>query len=105
MRRKIERIVVGKNGFAVNDKAHCRPFVPPRQRYHLGAYLKGRFPLVVKDNHVFVMGDNREDSLDSRSNEIGLIEERQILGKAVFLILPGQAEDKSRDLKRIGVLN
>ena len=48
-----------------------------------------QFPLVVDEGCIFVMGDNRNDSLDSRSAEIGLIDCREVLGKAVFLILPG----------------
>ncbi len=47
-----------------------------------------KFPHVVEEGHLFVMGDNRNDSLDSRSSRIGDIDERYILGKAVFRILP-----------------
>lgn len=47
------------------------------------------FPLVVGEGQVFVMGDNRERSTDSRSPMIGLVDERQILGKAIFILSPG----------------
>ena len=64
------------------------------------------FPLVVAEGCVFVMGDNRNDSKDSRSPEIGLIDRREILGKALFLVFPGKdsVTDK-RQLNRIGVLD
>ena len=63
------------------------------------------FPLTVEEGCVFVMGDNRNDSKDSRSPEIGQIDCREILGKALFLAFPGITEDtQKRDFKRIGVL-
>lgn len=46
------------------------------------------FPLVVPEGKVFVMGDNRGDSLDSRSSKIGCIDERYILGKVMIRIYP-----------------
>ena len=42
----------------------------------------------VPEGHVFVMGDNRNDSLDSRSYRIGPIDERYIVGKVIFRFLP-----------------
>ena len=66
------------------------------------------FPLIVSDGCVFAMGDNRNKSRDSRYPDIGLIDKREILGKAVFLIFPGIGEEPyggPRDLDRIGVLN
>lgn len=47
------------------------------------------FPLTVGEGQVFVMGDNRERSTDSRSHIIGLVDEREILGKAIWIISPG----------------
>ena len=63
------------------------------------------FPLIVEEGCIFVMGDNRMDSKDSRSTEIGLIDCREILGKAVFLLFPGKDEISGKlDLGRIGGL-
>ena len=64
-----------------------------------------KFPLIVEEGCVFVLGDNRNDSLDSRSLKIGQIDKRELLGKVIFLAIPGVDEEiGKRDLDRIGVL-
>lgn len=65
------------------------------------------FPLVVDEGCVFAMGDNRGRSSDSRNPAIGLIDEREILGRAFFLVFPGTGEYpfvNERDFDRIGAL-
>lgn len=47
-----------------------------------------QFPLTVEEGKVFVMGDNRNDSLDSRSSKIGMIDERYIIGEVYMRIYP-----------------
>lgn len=47
-----------------------------------------KFPLTVPKGYLFVMGDNRNGSLDSRSSIIGMIDERYILGKVVIRFFP-----------------
>lgn len=68
----------------VNGKVLDEPYIaePTALRYDV------EFPLVVEDGKLFVMGDNRNNSVDSRSSAIGLIDERYVLGKAVTRILP-----------------
>ena len=46
------------------------------------------FPYTVPKGTVFVMGDNRNASLDSRSSYVGCIDKQDILGKVLLCFLP-----------------
>ena len=85
----------------VDDKVLYEPYINTPTNLYEGV----DFPLIVDEGCLFVMGDNRNDSKDSRSVEIGLIDRREILGKAIFLVIPGVDPDtEKRELNRIGAL-
>ena len=61
------------------------------------------FPLTVEKGCFFVLGDNRNVSKDSRSTDIGLVDTREIVGKVICLLFPGNNQGTmERDFKRIG---
>lgn len=47
-----------------------------------------QFPVQVQQGQLFVMGDNRPVSLDSRSSQIGCIDEKDVLGQAHIVFYP-----------------
>ena len=86
----------------VNGTALSEPYVNPPTNLFEGV----SFPLMVEENCIFVLGDNRNDSKDSRSPEIGQIDKREILGKAIFLFFPGKDPNTDQmNFKRIGALS
>lgn len=63
------------------------------------------FPLTVPEGSIFVMGDNRNGSSDSRDYRLGTVDTRYVIGKAAFMTSPGpDYETEKRDFKRIGVI-
>jgi len=50
--------------------------------------LDMKFPVTIPEGCIFVMGDNRNKSTDSRASAIGFVDTRCVLGKAVNIIWP-----------------
>ena len=86
----------------VDGKALREPYIHNETTNEEGTV----FPLTVAENCIFVLGDNRAVSLDSRSPQIGQIDRREVLGKALCLIIPGTHHGQLLpDYSRVGAVN
>lgn len=71
--------VVIVNGVALNE-----PYIA--EATHLMGNMV--YPQTVPEGKIFVMGDNRNDSRDSRDKSIGFIDEREVIGVVNFRLYP-----------------
>jgi len=62
-------------------------------------------PVIVPRGFVFVMGDNRNSSTDSRDDSVGLVDTRYILGKVLVILIPGFDDQGQRDWGRFGFVS
>ena len=51
-------------------------------------YTSGDIDITVPKGKIFAMGDNRERSLDSRAQEVGLVDEDSVIGKVMIRLYP-----------------
>ncbi len=85
------RIDYDKNAVYVDGEKLDEPYIQ-------GVTVSGDIPSeelngIVPEGKVFVMGDNRSISLDSRYRQIGFIDESAIIGKAQLDIIPHKYEN------------
>ena len=70
------------NKVVVDGKELDEPYIKEEMEFLLSKTKLYRVP----EGKIFVMGDNRNDSADSRSELIGMIDERYVVGKVIYRI-------------------
>ena len=77
-------------------------------------YVDGQaldYPVTVPEGELFVMGDNRNHSEDSRFSDVGCVKKEAVLGKVLLVIFPGRQTNElgtvtgGRDWHRFGAVS
>lgn len=77
-----DMITIKEGKVYINEK-------PIDEPYTLEPYTSGTIEnLEIPEGSLFVMGDNRQNSADSRDPSVGLVKTDKIVGKAVFRLFP-----------------
>ena len=79
------RIDYNESKVYVDGKVLDEPYILDQTMYEPGGDLSIQ-ELEIPEGHVFVMGDNRNNSSDSRHYQLGAIDNRYILGKVVTVL-------------------
>ncbi|MBS4020892.1 MAG: signal peptidase I [Dethiobacter sp.] len=76
-----DEVRVDRDGVYVNGRLLDEPYIMERAREAYG-------PVVIPDGAIFVMGDNRNNSMDSRHPSVGFVSLELLKGKAMFVFWP-----------------
>ncbi|MGI6629684.1 MAG: signal peptidase I [Bacillota bacterium] len=81
-------IALGGDRIKIKDGKVYVNGIEQKEPYINGSYTEGDIDTIVPPGTVFVMGDNRENSHDSRSADVSFVPVDDIEGKALFRIWP-----------------
>ncbi|MGB3366395.1 MAG: signal peptidase I [Acidaminobacteraceae bacterium] len=59
-----------------------------KESYILDDFTKGEFDVIIPKGSIFVLGDNRDNSLDSRNSNLGLVNLGKVKGKVLIRLFP-----------------
>ena len=76
-----DHLIIKNSQVYINGEVQNEPYIH-------NEYTSGDIDVVIPQNEVFVMGDNRENSRDSRSSDVGLVNEDDIIGEVMIRLLP-----------------
>lgn len=76
-----DHLIIRDSKVYINGEVQNEPYIH-------NEYTSGDIDVVIPQNEVFVMGDNRENSRDSRSSDVGLVNEDDIIGEVMIRLLP-----------------
>jgi len=99
-------IAIGGQSFDINDVGEVLVdgIVIDEPYIDVTKTLRNGFvgPVDIPYGYVFVLGDNRNRTADSRDEDIGLLDTRYILGRVLFITLPGLDSNGNRDWSNFG---
>lgn len=76
-----DHLVIKNSEVYINDELQKEPYIS-------AAYTAGDIDMVIPEGQIFAMGDNRENSMDSRDPQVGLVSIDDIMGKVILRLYP-----------------